>query len=476
MLLTPENLHGYQVRATNHIMQHPGSMLWLDMGLGKTVITLTAINQLRAFGQINKVLVVAPLRVCQTVWEKEARDWSHTCHLKFSYVIGTAKKRLQHLHSPNSDIYLINYENLEWLSEQLNHFYVKKNRPLPFQMVVWDEVSKMKTSTTKRSKAFYNLISKFHRKVGLTGTPASNGLQDLHGQFLVTDGGARLGTHITHFRDRFMYQDGYSRRWCPFPESQKQIENLIHDVTLQMSASDYLEMPAFSYNDVMIRLPPSLRKSYDELERDMITQLEEEDGGHEVVVFNAAALTNKCLQFANGSVYIEPENPEFNEVHDLKIEALKEIDDQTGDKSLLVAYAYKSDCIRIMKAFPHAVNLSGMSGDNLVQAIESWNAGEIKMLVGHPASMGHGLNLQYGGHNLVWFGLNWSLDLYDQFNARINRQGQKMPVICHRIMVEGTVEQVVREALESKATTQSQLRAAIQKYAGIKTPAPLSFL
>lgn len=476
MLLTPEQLHSYQVRATNHVIDHPGSNLWMDMGLGKTIVALTAINQLRAFGQINKVLVVAPLRVCETVWESEAKAWSHTRHLKFSYMIGSAPKRLKGLMKSWSDVYLINYENLEWLSAQLRHHYIDKGLPLPFQMVVWDEVSKMKTSTTKRSKAFYSLIPKFLRKVGLTGTPASNGLQDLHGQFLVTDGGARLGTHITHFRERFMYQDGYSRKWIPFPESQRQIENLIHDITLQMSAEDYLEMPEFSYNDIMIRLPPSLRKSYDELERDMITQLEEEDGGHEVVVFNAAALTNKCLQFANGSVYIEPGAPEFNKVHDLKIKALQEIVDGSGDTGLLVAYSYKADLARIMKAFPLAVNLSGLKGEKLLGAINDWNAGKIKMLIGHPASMGHGLNLQYGGHNLVWFGLNWSLDLYDQFNARINRQGQKMPVLCHRIMVENTVEQVVREALESKATSQAQLRSAIQEYAGLKHAAPISFL
>ena len=450
-------------------------MLWLDMGLGKTIITLTAIQQLRAFGQIIKVLIVAPLRVCETVWEQEAKNWTHTNSLTFSHVTGTAANRLKNLRR-SADVYLINYENLEWLSAQLNHLYVEKGYSLPFQMVVWDEVSKMKTSTTKRSKAFYSLISKFHRKVGLTGTPASNGLQDLHGQYLVTDGGARLGTHITHFRGRYMYQDGYTRRWTAFPEAQRQIENLIHDITLQMSAEDYLEMPAFSYNDIIIRLPDTLRKAYGELEQDMITQLDEADGGHEVVVFNAAALTNKCLQFANGSVYIEPGQPRFNKVHDLKIKALQEIVDGSGNAGLLVAYSYKSDLARIQEAFPQAINLSGMAGAKLSKAIENWNAGKIKMLVGHPASMGHGLNLQYGGHNIVWFGLNWSLDLYEQFNARINRQGQKMPVICHRIMVENTIEQVVKEALESKASTQDALRSAIHKYCGLHSAPPLSFL
>jgi len=477
MLLTPDKLHNYQLRASAHICAHPGSMIWMDMGLGKTVVTLTAINQLRTFGQINKVLIVAPLRVCETVWEQEAKAWAHTCHLNFSHVTGPAATRAQRLRKPLTDIFLINYENLEWLSEQLNHHYVNKGLRLPFQMVVWDEVSKMKTSTTKRSKAFYSLISKFHRKVGLTGTPASNGLQDLHGQYLVTDGGARLGSHITHFRERFMYQDGYSHRWTPFPEAQQQIENLIHDITLQMSASDYLEVPEFSYNDIMVRLPKSLRKSYEELERDMITELSEEDGGHEVVVFNAASLTNKCLQFVNGSVYIEPGQPEFNKVHDLKIKALQEIVDETGDSGLLVAYAYKADCARIMAAFPKAVNLSGVTGAKLTKALGDWNAGKIKMMVGHPAtSMGHGLNLQYGGHNLVWFGLNWSLDLYDQFNARVNRQGQKMPVTCHRIMVEDSVEQIVKEALEDKSSNQDRLRSAIKKFTNAKQAPALSFL
>ena len=475
-MLGIKNLHHYQLRAIGHMLQHPSSMLWLDMGLGKTIAALTAFCCLRMLGQADKLLVVAPLRVCETVWETECNSWSHTSHLRCSKILGNVKKRTTALHNPNADIYLVNYENIEWLVGQLQHFYINKGRPLPFQMVVWDEVSKMKTSTTKRGAAARQILSFFKRKSGLTGTPASNGIQDLHGQYLVIDEGQRLGKFVSHFRDRYMYQESWSHKWLPFPEAQRQIEGLIHDITLQMSAADYLELPKFTINDVYITLPPKLRASYIELETDMITQFDNEQGPQEIAVFNAAALTNKCLQFANGAVYKEPGSLEFDIVHDLKLKALHEIVDGSAGANILVAYSYKTDLNRIMKAFPHAVNLSGIKGSKLLKAVEDWNRGKIQMLIGHPASMGHGLNLQHGGHTLVWYGLNWSLDLTDQFNARINRQGQKLPVICHRIMIEGTIEGVVKEALQDKCHTETQLKSAIARYADTKRPPPLTFI
>lgn len=445
--------------------------MWLDMGLGKTISTLTAINALMAFGEVTKTLVVAPLRVCQTVWGQEARNWSHTKHLRFNHITGSAKNRLNALINPTADVYLINYENLEWMVEQLEYYYISKDIPIPFQCIVWDEVSKMKNSVTNRGKAARKIFNSIPRRIGLTGTPCSNGLPDLHGQFLVLDGGARLGTHITHFKERFGYTDGYSRKWIPFPESQKQIENLIHDMTLQMKAEDYLEVPPFLVNDIYVQLPLSLRNSYDELEQTMITQLDQDQGSHEIVVFNAGALTNKCLQFANGAAYVEPGQPEFINVHDLKLQALQDIVEESGDNPLLVAYSFVADKVRLLKKFKHAVCLSDVNCGQINSVIHDWNLGKIKMLIGHPASMGHGLNLQKGGHTLVWFGLNWSLDLYEQFNARINRQGQEHPVICHRIMVEDTIEKTVKDALDSKAATQEQLRVAISEYANSKRKA-----
>lgn len=467
-MLHPSDLHQYQHKAVSHIIQNTGAMLWLDMGLGKTISALTAITTLMAFGEIKRTLVVAPLRVCQTVWEQEALSWSHTKHLRFNSILGNQKQRLNALINPTADIFLINYENLEWMVEMLDHHYFRPGRELPFQCIVWDEVSKMKNSVTHRGVAARKLINRIPRKIGLTGTPCSNGLQDLHGQFLVLDNGQRLGTHITHFRERFLFQDQYSRRWRPFPESQRQIEGLIYDITLQMKAEDYLDVPDFILNDIYVQLPPRLKAKYDELEQHMITELDQADGGHEIVVFNAGALTNKCMQFANGATYIEAGSHEFNKVHTLKLDALQDIVDESGDSPLLVAYAYQADKERILKKFKQAICLSDIEGSRLTSVISEWNQGKIKMLVGHPASMGHGLNLQHGGHTLVWFGLNWSLDLYEQFNARVHRQGQKFPVICHRIMVQDTVEATVMGALDAKASTQEELRTAIGAYANTK--------
>ena len=458
------DFHGYQGRALQHIIDHDAAMLWLDMGLGKTVVTLTAIDYLLRTGQISRVLVVAPLRVCQTVWRQEALEWSHLRHLEhaFSYALGTKKHREKAIWD-SAPIHLINYENLTWLSEEMQHFCPITDpwlRPYPYDMIVWDEVSKMKHSTTGRGKSARHIWPRVLRKVGLTGTPASNGVINLHGQYLVLDNGKRLGTRVSHFRDRFFYQGRDGHSYLPFPESQRQIEGLIYDMTLQMKASDYLELPAFSLQDIRLKLPPSLQRKYDELENDMVTEIEDT----EVAVFNAAALSNKCRQFSNGAVYLEPDSFAFKDVHSLKIQAVEEIMEETGDEPILLAYAYRSDAARLLEAFPEAVNLSGLQGKKLEDAITAWNAKEIKLMIGHPDSMGHGLNLQHGGHHLVWFGLNWALDLYEQFNARLFRQGQSKPVFCHRIIMDDTVELAMVDALEAKATTQAELRDAIQRY------------
>ena len=427
-----------------------------------TIVTLTAIDYLIRTGQAKRVLIVAPLRVCQTVWRQEALEWRHTRHLAFAYILGTVKHRTLAMWSA-APIHLINYENLTWLSEQVLHFYPESepfSKPFPYDMIVWDEVSKMKHSTTNRGKAARHLWSRVPRKVGLTGTPCSNGLINLHGQYLVLDNGKRLGPRVTHYRNRFFQQNAYSRKYDPFPESQRIIEGLIHDMTLQMKWDDYLELPAFNVQDVMIDLPDKLKANYRELENEMVTQIDET----EIAVFNAAALSNKCRQFANGALYPETENPAFKVVHSLKLEALAEIVEETGDRPILLAYAYRSDAARILSAYPNAINLSGLKGKDLEDAIVDWNAGKIKLMIGHPASMGHGLNLQHGGHLLVWYGLNWALDLYEQFNARLFRQGQKHPVFCYRILISETIELAMVDALETKATTQAELRAAIQRY------------
>ena len=447
-------LHKYQSRAVAHVVRHKASMLWLDMGLGKTIIVLTAIMFLRAIGQLDKVLVVAPLRVCQTVWAQEAKGWSHTQSLKFSRLTGSTKDRLQALFTP-ADVYLINYENIPWLVGIMEHYWTKET--CPFQLLVWDEISKMKHSTSGRGKAARKILPWFHRKVGLTGTPSSNGIIDLHGQFLVLDEGERLTPRIAHFREKWFYLDAYVRKYMPFPDSKKQIESRIKDITLQMDSKDYIEMPELSVLDLKIELPPKVRDEYDRLVRDLYVVL----ATRTIEVDNASALSMKCRQFANGHLYHTVGNKDYAKAHMSKLDVLDEILAQTGDQPILLAYAFQSDVAEIQKKYPYAVNLSGMQGKELVQTMYSWNAGLIKLLIGHPASMGHGLNIQHGGHYLVWFSPPWELDLYAQMIARLHRQGQRNTVICYRLIVTGTVEEVMYRTLADKASTEDSLRRAI---------------
>lgn len=457
-MLTPSDFHKYQEEAYLHILNHNASMLWLSMGLGKTVVTLTAIRTLQKMSQVKAVLVVAPLRVCKTVWRQEARKWSHLTDLRFSFILGDQSQRQQAL-LRQADIYLINYENIPWLTEQIEHYWLARGRYAPFDMIVWDEVSKMKNATSKRTASIARILPFFNRRVGLTGTPASNGLKDLHGQFLVVDNGARLGMDKGAFMAMYFHTNPYSRRLEPFNDTEARLKHKIGDITMQVDGSA-VDRPPFSLNDIYVQLPPGQQEQYRLLEEEMFLELET---GEEVEVFNAAAKTNKCLQFANGAVYTDPETMDWAPVHDAKLDALEEIVEETGDEPLLVAYSYRSDVARIKSRYPDAVNLTEAKGD-LEEVVDLWNRGGIKMLIGHPASVGHGLNLQKGGHNLVWYGLPWSLDLYEQFNARVYRQGQKAPVICHRILTQDTLDEGVRDSLVDKATAQDGIRDAIRKY------------
>ncbi|CAB4127055.1 HepA Superfamily II DNA/RNA helicases, SNF2 family [uncultured Caudovirales phage] len=462
-MLTPDLLHGYQQKAVNFQCTHPASMLWLDMGLGKTVITLTSLAHLLRVGFLRGVIIVAPIRVIRLVWRQEAVKWEHTKHLKFSMVTGTKDQRTRALLRP-ADVYLINYENLGWLAETLQTYFVKKDRPLPFNGIIWDEISKMKNSATNRVKAFRKIADKFDWTTGLTGTPASNGYKDLHGQFLVVDKGERLGTSKTAFRTRFYKKVGPYKE-VPYEDTEDTIKKLIGDITLEMSAEDYNPLPDLMVNNVEIEMPDELRAKYETMEREFFLQL---DSGKEVEVFNQAALTNKCLQFANGAVYPIAGMPLWEPVHDLKLEALEEILDEAQGSPVLCAYAYRSDAQRIMEKFKHLdpINLTECKSEtSLNNAMKRWQDGNCALMIGHPASMGHGIDgLQKNGHILVWYGLNWSLDLYEQFNARVRRQGQGVPVICHRILMQATLDQAQALALDEKARTQSGLRNAIKQY------------
>ena len=464
-MLTPSDMHKYQVEGYHHILNHPASMLWLSMGLGKTVVTLSAIRTLQMLNQSKAVLVVAPLRVCRTVWMQEARKWEHLEGLRFSMVLGTADQRRQALFR-RADIYLVNYENIPWLTSQIEHTWLAKGKYAPFDTVVWDEVSKMKNAGSRRTTAIARILPFFNRRIGLTGTPASNGLQDLHGQFLVVDNGARLGVHKTQFTDMYFHTNKYNRKIEPLPTSEIQIKHKIGDITMQVDGS-VVDRPPFTYNDIHISLTAEKQEQYRLLEEEMFLELE---SGEEIEVFNAAAKTNKCLQFANGAVYTSPETRDWSAVHDEKLDALTEIVEETGDEPLLVAYSYKSDVDRITKRYPGAVNLTAAPHSDIESIVARWNQGGIKMMIGHPASIGHGMNLQQGGHNIVWFGLPWSLDLYEQFNARLYRQGQTAPVICHRILADNTLDLVVRDALVGKAVTQDGIREAIRQYQSTGRP------
>lgn len=462
-MLDIKDMHDYQRRAVLHQCTNPSSMLWLDMGLGKTSCTLTSIAHLKASGYLNGVIVVAPIRVVKLVWRQEVQKWKHLQHLTFKTIVGDKDARLTALLT-KADIHLINYENLGWLATTLDHYFIQKGKPIPFDGIVWDEVSKMKNSTTNRVKSFMKIIDHFKWLTGLTGTPSSNGYKDLHGQFLVVDKGVRLGVGKTQFKNKYFHKVG------PFKEvantwTEDHIKKLIGDITLEMSATDYLKMPDFILNDVLVELCQEDRKLYDSMERELFLQL---DNGTNIELFNAASLTNKALQFSNGAVYPNAGNPQYQVIHDLKLDALEEIIDEAQGSPILLAYAFQSDAERIMERFKdlRPVNLTKCkSQKSLDDAITRWQSGDCQLMIGHPASMGFGLDgLQKMGNILVWFGLTWSLDMYMQFNARLLRQGQKKPVMCHRIMTIDTMDQAQSEALKDKSNTEQSLRKAVNEY------------
>lgn len=462
-MLTPEMLHDYQKRAVVHQCTHPNSMLWLDPGLGKTITSLTTVVHLLGSGFLRGVLIVAPIRVIRLVWRQEAARWEHTKHLRFSMLTGTKDQRTRALMRP-ADCHLINYENLRWLAETLHTYYISKNKPTPFNGIVWDEVSKCKNSTTDRVKAVRKILDQFDWTTGLTGTPASNGYKDLHGQFLVVDKGQRLGTSKTAFSTRFYRKVGPYKE-VPYEDTETTIKNLVGDITLEMSAEDYNKLPDLLVNDVEVEMPDELRARYEQMEREFFLQL---DNGQSKEVFNQASLTNACLQFSNGAVYPIAGMPLWEPIHDLKLDALEDIIEESMGQQIFVAYAYRSDAERIMTRFKDLkpINLTDCKSEAaLSEAMRRWQNGECPLMIAHPASAGHGIDgLQKRGRTLVWFGLNWSLELYEQFNARLRRQGQGAPVVCHRILMRDTLDQAQAMALDEKAQTQAGLRNAIKQY------------
>lgn len=481
-LLKPQQLYEYERSCIMHQLTHDESMLWLGMGLGKTIVTLTTIVDRMRTGQVQKVLIFGPLRVIQAVWAREARKWEHTKHLRFSVVHGTKEKRARALFA-DADIYLVNYEAMNWLAQELDHYYISQDKPLPFQMVVYDEVSKLKNSTTLRMAGgnrdrkdgrgetykihvtgWRKVIPHFKYRTGLTGTPASNGYLDLHGQFLAVDGGERLGEYITHYKDSYFTSDYSGWKYSPTEMGKQWIEFKISDITVKMDSRDYLDLPDCKVTNLMIDLPIVARRAYIEMEKKMFTML---DSGTEVEVFSRSSVSNKTLQFCNWSPYLSSESSEFEALHDAKLDALEEVLEEAGGSPVLCSYTFKADAVRIMKRFKkyRPLNLTATPSKDTENIINKWNRGEIKLMIGHPASMGHGVDgLQDSGHILVWFGLNWSLELYEQMCGRLNRQGQTHPVSIIRILCNDTIDLAVADALERKTDDQEGLKAALQRY------------
>lgn len=442
--------HDYQTFATNFILEHPISAVLLEMGLGKSVITLTAIKELKYNSfDVSKVLVIAPLRVARDTWPAEIEKWDHLNGLTYSVVIGTEKERTSAL-KKNADIYLINRENVDWLIN-------KSGVPFDFDMVVIDELSSFKSASAKRFKSLLKVRSKVKRIVGLTGTPSSNGLMDLWAEFRILDMGERLGRYISYYRMNYFVPDKRNQQmifsYKPKAGAEEAIYKRISDITISMKSADFLEMPKCVINEVEVKLSEKEWSVYDELRQEMVVSLGEE----EIDAANAAALSGKLLQMANGAIYNE--NKEVFHIHDRKLDALEDLIEGANGKPVLVAYWYNHDLERIKKKFD--VREIKSSKD-----ISDWNNGKIPIAVIHPASAGHGLNLQSGGSALVWFGLTWSLELYQQTNARLWRQGQNDTVVIHHIIAKDTIDEDVMKALRIKEKTQTDLINAVKARIG----------
>jgi SNF2 family DNA or RNA helicase len=444
-MLTRSDLHDYQNRAGQFIKERKRCMLLLDMGLGKSVSTLTALSDLIDGCAVNKVLIVAPLRVANSVWAQECNKWQHLKNLSVSVCTGSERRRLAALQK-TADIYVINRENIPWLVKH----YRKK---WPFDCVVIDESSSFKNNSAQRWKALKAILPDTDYMVLLTGTPSPNSLMDLWPQMYLVDYGERLGRTMTGFKQRFFEPDYMGYSWTLKEGSAAKIHALVSDVCLSMAASDYLELPERIDLVERVYLPPSVKAQYDAFERDLLATLPD---GEQVEALSAATLANKLLQMSNGAAYTDDKG-NWSEVHTAKLDALKELV-ELNDEPMLIAYNYKTDLVRLKKVFPFAVAL-----DKNQQTIDDWNAGKIKMLLAHPASAGHGLNLQYGGSLCVWFGLNWSLELYQQFNARLYRQGQTKPVRIVHIVADGCIDERVLSVLSQKDATQKDLLTSLKR-------------
>ena len=444
--------HEYQRYATEYIEAHPVAAVLLDMGLGKTSITLTALNNLLFDSfKVRRILVIAPLRVARNTWGAEIEKWDHLSGLRYAVAVGTENERLAALRK-QADIYLINRENVQWLISE-------SGIPFDFDMVVIDELSSFKNHQTKRFKALMKVRPKVKRIVGLTGTPSSNGLMDLWAEFRLLDMGERLGRFIGQYRTSYFRPDKQNGQvvfsYKPLPGAEKQIYGKISDITISMKSDDHLQMPELINSRYTVYLSEKEDSHYADLKKDLVLQLP--DG--EITAANAASLSGKLSQMANGAIYTDA--GETVAIHERKLDALEDIIEAANGKPVLVAYWFRHDLERITERL-HKLKIpcSRLDTDG---SIRKWNAGEIPVALIHPASAGHGLNLQSGGNTLVWFGLTWSLELYQQTVARLWRQGQASEtVVVQHIITKGTIDERIMKALSEKDTTQAALIDAVK--------------
>lgn len=446
--------HTYQQHCINKILEIKKLGLFLDMGLGKTITTLTAVKELK-YNRflVRKVLVIAPKKVAEGTWTKEAAKWDHTKMLRVSPILGSQTKRIRALNTP-ADLYIINRENVCWLVDYYRNSW-------PFDMVVVDESSSFKSHSAKRFKALASVCPRIDRMVELTGTPSPNGLADLWSQIFLLDAGERLGKRYTQFRERYFQPDkrgadGMVYSYEAKPGTEASILEKISDICISMKAGDYLELPDIVYHEIPVELDKKSAKAYYELEREMVLQLPEDD--EMISVTSAAALSNKLLQLANGAIY--DEDRQVHEVHSCKIEAFMELIESLQGKPVLVFYNYQHDRERILTA---------LSGTRLrvrelknTQDEDDWNAREIDVLLTHPASSAYGLNLQQGGNHVIWFGLTWNYELYTQANKRLHRQGQTDKVIIHHLICSGTRDEDVMQALKKKDDVQNWVMESLK--------------
>ena len=441
--------HAYQRYAAQFILDHPAAAIFLDCGLGKTVITLTAIRELLhdSFA-VRRVLIIAPLRVARDTWPSEIRKWDHLSDLTYAVAVGNTAKRLAALRQ-KAEITIINRENVDWLV---------KNNTFDFDMVVVDELSAFKSHRTRRFKALMKVRPMVSRIVGLTGTPSSNGLMDLWAEFRLLDMGKRLGRFLTHYRERYFLPDKRNAQmvftYKPRPGAEEKIYEAIGDITISMKSGDYLELPKCLTNVVRVEMNERERRIYERLKKDMAAEI----AGKEIDAMNAAALSGKLLQMAAGAVY-DGEGQAVR-LHDRKLDALEDLVESANGRPVLIAYWFRHDLERIRKRFPGARELRQEAD------IADWNAGKISIGLIHPASAGHGLNLQDGGSMLIWFSLTWSLELNQQTNARLWRQGQKHTVTIHYLVMKDSIDESVMAALTRKDKVQEALMSAVKAELG----------